>query len=490
MKQPLIGHEEKEGQSGRRYSYAIIVEYSACIIVAIPTATLNGLAAISGNATRLGALKSPNDLKELLEQAKIGQIIYGGIAFSASEVVLTFLNKRYLLASGKAAVDLLRRVIKTLKAKWDQMELRESDRAGAGESLLFAWSITTSLIFAEIGGEALSFLGTPGEDIGVLLSLIVYFATRYASAKIYFAQLADENFILKQKYHGKLELLQLDIVDIKVPLLAEESDTNQALREFLNRVDNTWESLPKDNKRVFFLYYTAPILGWILVVTTAMPIMVSFIPSSVQGAETITHQNIGKDTHYQSIASFTFGAFATALTLFFYELNIKDLPKHFLKTALLIYEKIRDGDISGAMKLFGLTLAAFGSSYFTGIGFKFVADSAISSGYLSYIGSWLRNMIPDGLLTGVVAMLWSHLQDLINQTTQKSSLIETTTVTQIDKSNVRALLAHPSTDVSALRANRYAFHQPPPPPVNHSAHNKPFGSQSSPATNHIAVLAH
>ena len=181
------------------------------------------------------------------------------------------------------------------------------------------------------------------------------------------------------------------------------------------------------------------------------------MPESIQGAEMLTNTDIGKSANYQNIASFTFGTFATALTLFFYELNIKDLPKHFLRTTLSIYEKIKEGNVSDAIKLFGLTLLAFGASYFSGIGFRFVAESAVSDGSLSYLGNWVSGLIPDGLFTAVIAMLWSHLQDLINQSNQELPIIDVERLEQINARNACMLLSQPNTDISPLNGNRYTL---------------------------------
>ena len=429
-------------------------EYAVCLLVAFPTAVLNGLAAISGDAVRAGSLQSPDDLKKLLDEANVGQIVYGVIALSASEAVLFFLNKRYLFASGKAAIDLLRRTILTLRNLLCCYDLNPQDRAGILEYVLFFWSIVTSLIFAEMGSKALSFLGLPGEIIGFSLSLSVYFATRFASAKMYVDHINDTNWRLKQHYAAKLELLQCDNVTIQVKL--NDNDVNGALIQFLNCVDEEWKNLLKDRKRVFWLQYAAPVLGYMLVAITVVPIMSGFMPESVQGAELLTNSNIGANGHYQNTASFIFGAFATALTLFFYELNIKDLPKHLIQTALSICEKINNSDIRNVLKLLSLTILASGASYLAGIGFKFVADTALASGYLSYLGNWLSRAIPSGLLIAVVAMLWSHLQALINQTTQASVPLEIEQLTYVDAQNARALLDEDN-DISALNGDRHAL---------------------------------
>jgi len=448
---------------------ALGAEYLACFLVAFPTAFLNGLAAVSANSTAASNLHTINDLEKLLSEASPSRIAYGLVALSASEAVLFFLNKRYLLASGKAVVNLLKKLIFSLRSLLCRHELGAQDRIGFLESMLFLWSIATSLIFAELGGKALSFMGLSGEIVGFSLSLSVYMATRFASANMFTSNLLDKNWRLKQHYLAKLELLQQNDVDIHIDV-ETNNNTNHALEQFLSRVDLEWENLPKDKKRLFFLKYVSPLLGYTLTAITVLPIMSGLIPDSVQGAELLAHTTIGANSHYQNAGSFAFGIFATVLTLFFYELNIKNLPKYFLRTALSIYEKIKHGDMNAAIKLFCLTVLAFGASYLTGIGFEFAAVTALASGYFSYLGSWLSKMIPDGLLIAVVAMLWSHLQDLINKTVKLTPNIDV--LTKVSLTNATALLEKSDTNIMLLSNNQNTFFPPAPLLVPVSINNE------------------
>lgn len=427
------------------------LETFVCFLVAFPTATLNGLAALSGSSSQYGNLHSGKDFADLVQTAGAGRIVYGVVALTASEVVLYYLNKRYLLASGKAAFDLIRRTGLTLRSKVTSTPLTTEDRAGIGENALFFLSITTSLIFAEIGSKTLSFLGIPGQVLGFSLNLSVYFATRFSSAKMYFANLVNGNWKLKQGYLDKLDLLSKEPGAIQLRTRIEDDDPDKALANFLSQIDANWNDLPKDPKRVLLLKYASPFLGYTLVALTSLPILTTLLPSSVQGAESLTHSDIGASNNYQNPGSITFGTFATALTLFFYELNIKKLPKHFLKTALEIYEKFKFGDSAGAIKLFGATLLAFGVSYLTGIGFNSVAESAVDNGYLSYLGSWLSRAMPAGLFTATVTMFWSHLQDLINQTSKQVTVTEETEdALELDTAKASALLKKPQTNIMDL----------------------------------------
>ena len=65
------------------------------------------------------------------------------------------------------------------------------------ENGLFIWCFFTSLIFAELGKQTLAFLGTPGEQLGFYLNLIVYFATHFSGARTLFQRFIDkENAIV------------------------------------------------------------------------------------------------------------------------------------------------------------------------------------------------------------------------------------------------------------------------------------------------------
>lgn len=449
--QPLL-LPKSEVQRVRAGMFIKSIEYGACLLVAFPTAVLNSLAAVSGDAAAAENLHSVDDLYRLLSQKSIGRIAYGVVALFASEAVLFFLNKRYLLASGKAAIDLLRRTSLTLRSLCCYT-LLPGDRAYVLENVLFIWSILTSLIFAEMGGKALSFLGFSGELIGFTLSLMVYFATRFSSAKMYFDNISNKNWRLKQKYIKKLALLEEGQVQLYVNVDAGQS-TDYALMRFLNQVDNEWEGLPKSKVNLFLIQYTSALLGYLLALLTVLPIMSGFMPESIQGLELLTNTPIGAASNYQNVVSFMFGMFATLLTLFFYELNIKALPEHLLRFSLLFYKKIKRREISSAFKLASLTVISFFSSYITGIGFKFVADMALRNGYLSYLGTWVSNKIPVGLLIAVISMLWAHLQYLANQSVMGTADISTVGLNRIDIKIAQFLLGKSDTDISPLLGNR------------------------------------
>lgn len=445
-------------------------EYTACFLVALPTAFLSGLAALSSND--LNSLHSPDDLSSLVGRASAGKIMYAIIAFSASEGVLFFLNKRYLLASSKAGLELLKRTVLTLRSAVCCREVRAEDKASIAENILFYWSFLTSLIFAEIGGKSLSFLGTAGEITGFSLSLIVYFTTRFAGAKMFFRDVSDRNWRKKQEYLDKLAVVSLDETSIEPQLTSTtgnfQDGLNLALQNFLRELDKNWDKLPKSHRRIC-LNWTAKLCGYALVVSAALPIMVSFIPESVEGIETLTQTTIGADAHYQNVESFTLGTFTTALTLFFYEVNIKDLPKYFFETVETIYEKIIQGEMSTALKMLGLTLVAAGASYCTGLGFKLVAETALDNGYLSYLGGWLSSMIPDGLLVAVTTMLWSHLQEIISQASAPRAIDDLKSIDHVDSSNVRALLANPHTKI-AEAARKVGLFKTMPKSADHDDH--------------------
>lgn len=414
----------------------------SCLAVALPTAFLAGLSALS--STALQDVENFSDLGDLISESSPERIAYGSVVILSSESVLYFLNRRYLFPSCGAAIDLAKRTFTCKYKKGEGISL-------LGENILCAWSLVTSLIFAEIGSKAFEFMGTPGEIVGFTLNLLVYFSTRYAGANMFFRNAFDKNCRLKQKYIDRLEELDLAVLSKYTEIVeavpiggSHEDNVNMALARFLRKLDDNWDKLPKDCKNAV-QWWTGKILGCGLVMLTVVPIMASFMPESIQGTEAIIRVDIGHDEHYQNAASFTYGTFSTALTLFFYELNIKDLPKHFLKTMEQMYKDIKEGNVKGAMKLLMLTLVAAGASYCTGLGFASIATAAISNGYLSYLGDTICSLIHDGLLVGVTTMLWSHLQDLISKIQTKK--IAPSTTLQIDNSNVIKLLEHEKTNI-------------------------------------------
>jgi hypothetical protein len=113
-----------------------------------------------------------------------------------------------------------------------------------------------------------------------------------------------------------------------------------------------------------------------------------------------------------------------------------------------------DDKLTIATQLIGLTLLALASSYLTSIGFKFIADAALKNGYLAYLGTRLSQVIPTGLLIGVVAMLWSHLQQLINQkVVATDDHVESQDQNCINIRNAESFIKLPDTDLSTLQKN-------------------------------------
>nr|MCH9770648.1 hypothetical protein [Gammaproteobacteria bacterium] len=309
----------------------------------------------------------------------------------------------------------------------------------------------TSLIFGELGSKALSFLGKTGSIIGFTLNMIVYFSTRFASVNFIIEDFRSSSSKIKKKHINNLLLYNLNNIQTETKITTEiipsdaKDNVSPAVENWLSDLGQT----PTDKKRVICIKHISPVLSVTLVAITALPIVWSFIPESVQGLESFTHTNVGHDSGYKNAGSITFGIFATSLTMLFYELNIKELPKHLMITALTIYEKLRNKQIASAVKLFGLTIVALGASYFTGIGFKFAAKTAVTNGYLSYLGDWLSNAVPDFLLTAVTTMLWSHLQDLINQVhVFKTKEYDLTTIESINSKNIMALLYNPKVEIT------------------------------------------
>ncbi len=393
-----------------------ILKYGTCLLATLPTAALNGIAAVAGDSETLGSLKTVEDLSHLLENAEIPRIVFGGVAFLGSMAVFFFLNNRYLFNSLKSSLNLIRKDFLTLASKFCCKPLEDKDKAGLGENFLFIASICTSIIFAEIGGKALSFLGDAGFYSGFSVSLLVYFATRYASANFFFSELGDKNARLKKHYLGKLEYLPETLELTKD--VEEVAELQDELSDFLISINQQWQRLPKDIKKIVLLKYVAPIMGYSLLTCTVIPIFNVFIPTSVEGTESLIHHEVGKSQHYQNIASIALGTFLTGLTALFYELNIKDLPQNFLKTAISIYENLKSGNYKLASKLLLLTVIAGGTSYLGSIGFGYVATSAIKNGYISYMGAALEQIIPDVMIIAVTSMLWAHLQELVFNTTK------------------------------------------------------------------------
>lgn len=428
------------------------IELIVCAAVAFPTAALNGLSALVDNPEDLMQLDSLSALGALLHRSNLDRIAVAVGAFSLSQGVFLYMNSLYFVSSGKAAANLIKRMGYTgasiISCNLDT--LSPQDCAKVSEVGLFVWSIGSSLIFAEMGSQGLSFLGTKGENVGYFASLLVYFSTRYASTKFF-----NVNERLKKHYLDKLELLA---DDASLAPIDVQDKLNDALIEFLRQVDDQWDRLSKSQSRVILLGEVAPFIGYASVLITLLPIMSSFIPLAVQGAEKPTGWDIGKSEQYQNVSSLTFGAFSAALTLFFYELGIYELPKHFARTALLMYDKVQEGDTASVAGLLLMTALALGASCSTGMGFKTMADDAVKHEYLSYLGKSLSHLMPTGLFIATAGMLWSHLQGLVNKIfTPQPVAVTPSEVYQIEVSNVRSLLTQTSVDFSGLRSRSGFF---------------------------------
>ena len=411
--------------------------YALCAGIAVPTAVLGALSFLTDDPSQLTKLHSLDDLENLFATASTNQLMESAIAFSLAEAVFIYMNTLYFPPSAQAAYSFIKRFSKTAAYTLScrSHKLKKEDHIPFTETFLFAWSIGTTLIFAQMGSDALSFLGGPGKIAGYTASFAAYFATRYVSSVSFF----EGSQRLKQGYFDKFELLASDakIQETRV----DNQNTSAALVKFLKQIDHQWLMLPKDPKKMFWLDQVAPLMGYFCMAITALPIMTCLIPLAVQGAESQTSWDIGRSADYQNMTSLSFGAFVTALTVFFYELSIKDLPKHSIRTALLMDEEIKNGNNTIAVKLFFMTLIVLGASFSTGFGFKMVADNTFANGYLSYLPDGLSQWMPDGLCIATAFMLWSHLQNLVNQTFKpQQPPVDSQSVKEVTLSNVGSLL--------------------------------------------------
>ncbi len=338
--------------------------YPISALVALPTSILSGFAALESEHGNLKSLDSLNAIGHLLMNQSVSQLFYGLICLLATAIVLTGLNKKYLLGSTQTVLDLIKSNIIYLKNKFSKK--LDGNRVSLIENGLFVWCFITSLIFAELGKETMAFLGVPGELIGFYLNLIVYFATRYAGARRFFRN------ILEQK--------------------------------------NT-QSSPQDHR----IRKIAPIIGYILAFVSAISIIINFIPECVKGLQMLLHSNLNADPKYQNMTALSVGFIATLPTVFFYSVSIKDLPKHLTKSGSLFHKTIKFRHYKHAFLLLLLTVLAFAASYFAGIGFRLVGTSNIEQGYLSYLNPVIANWMPNMLFIACVLMFWSHLQHLINE---------------------------------------------------------------------------
>lgn len=401
---PLLNFDQNSStrRSFQAFSRAVLAN-GTCLAVALPTSALNALAAASGDATRLGQMKTPADLSDWVSELSGPELLFGLVVLLASESVFFYMNKLYFFASAKAVWDLLGRDFQKL------FGLNQDSQVGSlvAENILFLWSIATSLIFAEIGAKTFSFFGLAGEITGFSLSLGVYFSTRFAGAKMYFSGLLDENAQRKQKCLQYIQLIEQAEANLVVPITNGEVDI--AIRAWLS--DMSTQQL---SRRKIAIHNTVNLIGKGLVLLIAFPVMVSFIPESVGGLEMLTGSDIGRHAHYQNAGSFAFGILATMLTLFFYALAIESLPHHLLRTAQSVVGKASTGDKVGVGKLLVGTMLAAVIGCLGSIGFELVATTAIANESLSYLPDAALEVIPGILLLGIIMTLWSHLQVMVN----------------------------------------------------------------------------
>ncbi len=362
----VANQERSEQKAIKRKMLLNKIIYPISAIVALPTGILSGFAALESDQGTLRSLNSIHAIGNLLMNQSFGHFFYGFVCLLATIVVLTGLNKKYLLGSTQTVLNLIKNNIIYLKNKFSKKQCSEQ-RFLFIENGLFLWCFMTSLIFAEIGKETMAFLGTPGELMGFYLNLIVYFATRFAGARRFFRG------VLEKKHMATL------------------LDEDQIIKK------------------------TALVVGYILAFVSAVPIIINFIPECVKGLQMLLHSNLYADRQYQNMAAITLGLIAVLPTVFFYSISIKDLPKHWVNTVLLFHKKIRSRHYKKALVLVLFTILAFAASYFAGIGFRLVGTSNIQQEYLSYLNQQFANLMPNGLFIACLLMFWSHLQHLINE---------------------------------------------------------------------------
>ena len=337
------------------------IMYFVSALVALPTSVLSGFAALESEHGNLKSLDSLNAIGHLLMTQSLGQLFYGFICLLATTLVLTGLNKKYLLGSTQSVLDLIKSDFVYFKNRFSKK--LGGNRFSLLENGLFVWCFMTSLIFAELGKETMAFLGKSGELIGFYLNLIVYFATRFAGARRFFGQ----NNTRIMSHRASLLILAT---------------------------------------------------GYLLAFVSAIPIIINFIPECVKGLQMLLHSNLHADPQYQNTTAVIIGVFATLPTVFFYSVSIKDLPKHCAKAIFLFHQKIKSRHYKKALLLLFLTTLAFAASYFAGIGFRLVGTSNIEQGYLSYLNIAVADWMPNMLFIACIMMFWSHLQHLINEYVQ------------------------------------------------------------------------
>ena len=352
-------------RSNTKWLPGFIYLFSA--LVGLPTSILSGFAALEGEQGNLGALDSLYAIGNLITNQTTSHFLYGLCCLFATAFVLTGLNTKYLLGATQSVLTLVKANIDYFKSTLLRHPLPAEKKISWTENGLFIWCFLTSLIFAELGKETLAFLGKPGELTGFYLNLIVYFSTRFAGAR---------RFFFDAHTHGASNRL----------FWRHQTFTEKILAQ----------------------------IGYGFAILSAAPIIINFIPECVHGLQMLLHSTLGADPACQNRYAILIGVTATLPTVFFYSVNIKDLPNHLAKAGSLLHLNLKERQYKNAFSIISLTLLAFTASYFTGIGFRLVGTSNITQGYLSWMNPILAHWMPDALFMAGVMMFWSHLQFLAN----------------------------------------------------------------------------
>lgn len=345
------------------------------VAAAIPTSVLSGLSAIQGGSGNLADINSLSSALDLIKDASWLDLTYGGVSLLATQLLLSYMNGKYLLDSSKTVIDLIRNDFNFIKSIITCSEY-EGEKPTLSENGLFAWCFLTSLIFAELGGETLGFLGKAGFAAGFTLNLFVFFATRFAGAR---------------------RLLQL-----------KSDQSNRA-----------GELSPEERNRLMELVESIP--GITLAILSILPVLLNFIPVSAQGLQSIFHSKLGFHDNYQDVLSFIVGSFITLPTVFFYFITIKDIGNQLIKTVSNGFDSIKKCQFGDLLGLITMTGVAFAASYFTSVGFKLVGSSNINNGYLSYLPEAIAETLSIGLFVSIILMFWSHLQHMVNDRHEQKS---------------------------------------------------------------------
>ncbi|OGO94591.1 MAG: hypothetical protein A3F10_04170 [Coxiella sp. RIFCSPHIGHO2_12_FULL_42_15] len=452
---------EETRRSNKKITLRECVEYTICFLVALPSATLNGVAALSNRDDNLGNVHSPAELMQFItNHSNFAHDLYALSVFTLSSMVFFFLNQRYLFPSLYRSATLLLNTTKMILNKISCGNFFPVHQAPSlMHVLFFTWSFLTSLVFAELGGKAFSFLYTPGIIVGFCLTLLVYFSTRYASAAFTWDNFNNINESCKNKYFNKL--LQYSLSDITDATQVDMGDSKKrannvsiALAQWLMHVTR---QRPSTARHVAF-QYIVPLCSVLAISITAIPIMAGFIPDCIQGIERLLQIDLNQQSQYQNFTCILIGLLATSMTMVFYEISIRSLPKQLIMTCFSFWRQFQNTQYSPALQQLALTSLAFFASTVTSIGFKFAVTSAVENGYLSYLGNTLSAMLPNCVFAAVTMMLWSHLQELVNNYTTDSNLTDLSTITEIHAGNVMALLKHSEINLQPELANLSAQH--------------------------------